>query len=178
MPSARRKLARASRSGRWSSGATQVSLIVASLPWAGPIHAASSELGGANIARSEPPGSSLPGCDRPALEVCRSAYRPTAAACRRLRDQRLAKRASDGVSARVRLELGHRLLYVRAHGERRDRELARDLLVPHPVGEEAQNLALALRQGRQPLGRLRPGQQAGERRIDVGAPLADDPDRA
>ena len=67
---------------------------------------------------------------------------------------------------------------MRAHGERRDRQLLGDLLVAHPVGEQAQDLPLSLGQARQPLRRLRPGQDAGQCGVDVGASAGNDPDRA
>ena len=50
--------------------------------------------------------------------------RPRAASRRCSVDQRLAQRDGDGLRAGVALELGHRVLHVRAHRERGDRERA------------------------------------------------------
>src|SRR5581483_5922519 len=72
-----------------------------------------------------------------------------------LLDQRLAQGVGHGLCPRVGLELVHRLLDVRAHGERGDAELAPDLLVAHAVGEQAEHFPLALRDPGDLLGRLR-----------------------
>jgi hypothetical protein len=63
-----------------------------------------------------------------------------------LRDDGLPERDRDGLRARIRFELRHRLAHVRADGLRRDVQPFADLIVRVPVGEQAQNLALPLRE--------------------------------
>ena len=56
---------------------------------------------------------------------------------------------------------------MRPHRERGDPELEADLLVAHPVGEEAEHLSFALRHAGELLGRLGAGEHSRQDGIDV-----------
>ena len=75
------------------------------------------------------------------------------------------------------LQLRHRVLHMRAHRQRRDRERASRLLVAHALGQEPEDVALALGQREHALGRCRPGEHSGEGRVDIAATGCDDADR-
>ena len=61
-------------------------------------------------------------------------------------DQPVAERARHGLRARVGVELVHRLADVRAHRLGRDEEPLADLLVREAVGEQPEDVPLALRE--------------------------------
>ena len=103
----------------------------------------------------------------PALELARRIRVEVAAPQLHHEMMRLAERRRDRLRARVGLELRHRLAHVRAHGLRGDVERLADLLVREPVGEQAQHLALTLRERRRPVGEVAAHEDAGEHRIDV-----------
>src|SRR5919201_4195516 len=79
-------------------------------------------------------------------------------------DDGLAKRDRDGMGARVCLELGEDVTNVALHGLLADEEPRGDVGVRHAVGEELQDLPLALREHLLALAREESGHQ---RRIDI-----------
>jgi hypothetical protein len=90
--------------------------------------------------------------DGPVVELLRDAvvapHAPQGAARRRggrcSIDHRLAERDGDRLGAGLRLELREDVAHVALHGLLRDEELLRDVGVRHAVGEELQDLSLAL----------------------------------
>ena len=108
-----------------------------------------------------------------ALPRARARVTPERPPRRLLADQLLAQGLGDGLGARVRVELVHRLAHVRAHRLGGDEEPLPDLLVRETVREQPQDVALALRQLRQLRADRRRRQRAGEHRVDIRAAAGD-----